>query len=149
MAYTCLTKTEIDFLIASGPSYYAPLLISVRDFGLRLCSVGQNSRPIDLPEEGHPAVVLIGDDANKAVGPTGFHHASLRQLMKWADCAVLIACAPSPILYAGAAMLATWHGLKTLAIETRLAEEQAWIDCLTEANREIRLMIGTGTGGRA
>lgn len=149
MAHTRLNNAEIDFLIASGPSYYAPLFISVRDFDLRIWSVGQNRLPIDLPDEGYPVVAVIGDDTDKALGPTGFHSESLRRLVKWADCAVLIACAPSPILYAGAAMLATWHGLKTLAIETRRAEEQAWIDYLSDESSEIRLIIGTGIGGTA
>lgn len=149
MMHIRLNNAEIGSLVAGGPSYYAPLLKSVRDLNLGLYFVQQNCWPFDLPIQNRPVVTLIGDDTEKAIGPNGFHRKSLRRLVRWADNAVMVACAPAPALYACASIMATCLRFKTLIIETRLEQEQAWIDWVTAANPEIRLLIGTGMGGQA
>lgn len=143
-----LTDAEINSLIANWPSYYEPLLTSVRDLDLGIYHVQQNCWPIGLPVEDRPVVALIGDDTDKAVGPTGFHDETLRRLVRWADYAALSVGVRSQVPYAGAALLATSCRLKTLVIETRLEQAEAWIDWVTAANVQIRLISVISLGAQ-
>lgn len=149
MIYSHLDRATIDAAIAGAPACYVPLLVTVRDLGLGILSVPQGNRAFAIPQSDRPMVAIIGDDTSHALGPSGFHSKSVAQLLEWAECAVVIACAPSPLLYGAAAVLAGWQQLRTVIVETRPAQEQAWILFVETANPAIRICIGTANGGTA
>lgn len=74
-------------------------------------------------------VVVVGDDPSEpepALGPAGFHSASLAALLEAADDVSLISCEVKPEIYERASALAA-IGLSSIVIETRPAQELMWV----------------------
>jgi hypothetical protein len=133
------TRERINAAIVSSPPHLHPVLVAVRDCGVGMLFVPQGPGKFVIPSP-RPAVVMIGDDMEQAVGPTGFHLPSIRRAIR--------ACDAFADLYATLASTAVGGG-KAMIVETRLAHEFAWIELIQKLAPKRPLCILTVKGGHA
>lgn len=130
-----------------------PILMAVRDHGCGLLIEPQvkpaETLPVfDLPAN-RPVIVLIGDDMDDAFGPRGFHSKSLRRAVTACAGATVISSGTLTPAYASAAMLAVMSRRSVILVETRLTQEQAWVNGLHRINPSLPVLLSTVAGGRA
>jgi hypothetical protein len=71
-------RATLTRLIAASPEYMRPIIAAVRDHGVTLGFL-QGRAPIQV-RRNSPAIVVVGDDFDKALGPTAFHQEALLEL---------------------------------------------------------------------
>lgn len=149
MIYYNLNRAALNIAIAHSPPYLVPVLITARDIGLDIFPIPQRPGPFTIAFSVRPPVSIIGDDTDRALGPSGFHRQSISHLFERCDSVFIIGCAPDPLLYAAAATTAAFLRRRIVIIETRLAQEQSWITFVQTSNPNVHMVVGTATGGRA
>jgi hypothetical protein len=142
--------TEIIGQNALAP-HLNPIFEAIRDFGVRALIVPQcKDNLAEALDEAHDAsIVIIGDDTDRALGPSGFHVSSLRRLFRMADHVAVIGSAPPVGVYASLSAIASLERCFVVIIETRPEEEIAWVDFVKSANPELPILLVTTEAGRA
>jgi hypothetical protein len=136
-------------LIKTLPAYIRPIVEARMYGGIPVAILHQGEQPRrKVPSKG-PWIVLISDDTDRAVGPEGFHQASINDLFKHAGTAVLVACAPLPALYFAAATAATILRLNAVIIETRPEHELTWSALILRVRPDLPVLVGSTTVGNA
>ncbi len=118
-------RDALDSAIPHAPANLVPILTSVRDHGLTFVMAAQSPRRFDVPQTG-PAVVIIGDDLLRSLGPNGFHVKSLRRLMARVGAVSIMAGAPVASEYAKMTSEAVSRGIVVAIIETQVQHEEEW-----------------------
>lgn len=67
--------------------------------------VPQGTQAFRIPEQPKkPAILIIGDDFDRAHGPTGFHMPSIRRAIRACSSFAVVSSAPQPAVYATVAV---------------------------------------------
>jgi hypothetical protein len=142
--------SEIIGKNANAP-HMNPVLEAVRDFGVGVMWVPQGKYSVDdaLNAARNASIVLIGDDTDRALGPTGFDQSSMRRLFQRAEHVAVIASAPPEHVYAGMSTLAALARCFVVIVETRLEQEIAWVEFAKEANPNPSILLATVEAGHA
>jgi hypothetical protein len=127
-----------------------PVLAAIRDFGMHMLIVPQSKDSLDAPDEIEgSAVVIIGDDTDRSLGPDGFDKPSLRRLFRLATEVAVIASAPPADVYGAMCEIAMVMQRCVVIVETRPEQEIAWLEFAKAANAELPILFATVKAGRA
>src|SRR5690606_31571687 len=120
------SRANIEDAYRKAPPHLRPLIRAVRDNVAGLLFVGQGPQKFDLPRDPkRPAIIVIGDDFEKAVGPNGFDKLSIRRAVASACAFVVVSSGAHTPPYTAAALAAYRHRRNVLLVETRLEYEIA------------------------
>lgn len=131
-----------------GAEHLRPVLEMVRDGGIGLFFVGQSDHHFHVPK-CRPAMVVICDDYDTAVGPEGFHMPSVRRAIRSCHAFAVVSSAPLPIVYATTAAAAALGRRNTMLVETRPEQEIAWLSLIQKLAPRRFTWLSTVEGGRA
>lgn len=130
--FTHAGRDALDAAIPHAPANLVPLLTAVRDYGLTFTMVAQSRQRFEVPETG-PAVVIIGDDLARSLGPPGFHVRCLRRLLGRATVVAVMAGEAVVSFYARMAREAVERRAVIVLIETQVSHELEWSILIEEA----------------
>lgn len=123
------SRACLDMAFEASPLFLRPVIEAVRNYGCGLLTVGQSKQAFRLPGD-RPAIVIIGDDTDRAVGPKGFNFASTRRAIRACHAFAVISCEPLPAVYACVASSAVLLRQNVMLIETRPEQEDAWYNLI-------------------
>lgn len=142
--------TEIIGANAIAP-HMNPVFAAIRDFGVGVLIVPQSTDSLDeaLDEASEAAIVIIGDDTDRTLGPDGFDKPSMRRLFRMAKGVAVIGSAPPEHVYAQVSTLAGIMRCLAVIVETRPEQEIAWVALVKDANPDAPILLVTVEAGRA
>jgi hypothetical protein len=144
------TRAGLDAAHEASPAHLRPIIEAVRDHRVGLFVVGQSADPFRIPRDpGRPAIVIIGDDYDRAVGPDGFHLPSVRRAIRECSAFAVVSCEPLPVVYAGIAASATITRRNVMLIETRPEKEIPWLALIRKLAPKRLVWLATVEGGHA
>jgi hypothetical protein len=148
-----VTRDRLSEIIgrnANAP-HMNPVLEAIRDFGVSGMWVPQCKDGLDkaLDAAKMASIVIVGDDTDRALGPTGFDQSSMRRLFQRAEHVAVIASAPPEHVYAGMSTLAALARCFVVIVETRPEQEIAWVEFAKEANPDLSILLATVEAGHA
>ncbi len=144
------TRAHLDMAHAWAPAYLRPIIEAVRDSHVGMMFVPQIDEPFRLPREDKcPAIIIIGDDFDRAVGPAGFHLPSIRRAIRACTAFAVISCEPLPHVYGVIAITATLTRRNVMLIETRPEQELAWLGLIQKLAPGRPITLATVEGGHA
>ncbi len=147
-AICAVPRNRLDYAAEHG-RHLAPLYKAARDHGCIVGIIPQNAGPFDPPPADRPAIIVIGDDLDQALGPAAFHEQSLRRLLKGVRLAAVVACEPLPEIYASAARHAVLLRKNVVIVETRPEQEIAWVNLIRSIAPDAAFLLGSVKGGEA
>ncbi|CAM3168292.1 hypothetical protein MEME101129_21955 [Methylobacterium mesophilicum] len=119
-----LTPQEADRLIGHSSSHMKLVFKAMLDCSCGVMLLDQDRSPFGRPPM--PVfIAIIGDDTDEALGPDGFHAASVANLTRSVSEIAIISCEPLKRVYGRSALLARC-GASSLIVETRLEQEASW-----------------------
>lgn len=142
-------RAFFDGLLSESQLHLRPLILAAREGNIALTLIKQNAGPSIPLKLSKPIVTIICDDPGHALGPASFDRASITEIARRADLAIVNAWALESLLYQYALIIASGLQQNVLFIETRLPHEQAWISQIDAANPNIRFIVASPNGGRA
>jgi hypothetical protein len=144
------SRAQLDAAFEASPPFLRPVIEAVRNYGCGLLTVGQSNRAFRLPEDpSRPAIVIIGDDLDRAVGPNGFNVPSLQRAIRECQAFAIVSCEPLPAVYACIASSAVLLRQNVMLIETRPEQETAWTDLVRKHAPDAPLLLALVKGGHA
>lgn len=96
-------RDALDHALTRAPEHFACRLRPTRDEGCAFVFVSQGRKRFDVPSD-RPAILLIGDNLNAALGPGGFEPDSLRTALARCHAAAIVVCEPLAKVYQAAAI---------------------------------------------
>lgn len=140
--------TAVIEALPPGGQHLVPLMEMVRDGGVGMMFVSQTPEPFRIPK-AKPAIVIIGDDYDKAVGPERFHMPSVRRAIR--DCHVftVVSSAATTPVYAMSGLAAVLNRKHSMLIETRPEQEIAWVNLIKKLSPGALICLSTVEGGHA
>jgi hypothetical protein len=148
MNVCAVPRSRLDFAVQHG-KHLTPIYEAARDFGCLLAMVPQGAGHFDPPPAGRPAIIILGDDLDQALGPSAFDEQSLRRLLKGVRLAAVVACEPLPRIYATAARHAVLLRKNVVIVETRPEHEIAWVNLIRSIAPDAAFLLGSVKGGEA
>ena len=143
------TNARLGAAIDAAAPHLRPVLLAVRDHRVGMLFVGQDAGAFSIPtKNARPAVVRIGDDLERSVGPEGFHMPSVRRMIRACSAFTVVSSEPTPEIYAAGTAVAV-GGKNAAIIETRLAHEFQWVTLIQKLAPGRPILLSTVTGGRA
>lgn len=144
------TRAGLDRAIEHAEPHLRPVLHAVRDHQVGLLFVGQQSGVFRLPvDRKRPAIIIIGDDFEQAVGPDNFHLPSIRRAVRASHCFAVISSAPPVDLYQAMSTAAAVTRRNAMIIETRPEQEIQWVSLIQRLAPGRQICLATVKGGRA
>jgi len=144
------SRENLNRTIACTAPHLRPVLEAVRDFRVRMLFVRQTAKPFRISRDPtRPAIVMIGDDFDRAVGPDGFHLPSVRRAIRACSAFAVVSSAPPPDAYAAIAHTAAVTRRNTMLIETRVDQEIAWVALIQKLAPGRFILLSTVKGGHA
>lgn len=144
------TRANLNRAIAHTEPHLRPVLEAVRDFQIGMLFVRQTAEPFRLPRDRkRPMIVLIGDDFDAAVGPTGFHMPSVRRAIRACRSFVVVSSSPTVDSYSAVAQVASVTRTNAMLVETRLEQELAWVGLIQKLAPGKPILLSTVEGGHA
>jgi hypothetical protein len=118
-----------------------PVLDAMLDCGIAPVLVSQHDKAFRLARDASPSVVIVGEDTDRGLGPTGFQQPSLRRLfLASGGASVISSAAPGD----GCA-LSTVPVVRTrrhaAIVGTCVAWRTSWIEAITKAVLGLALLI--------
>ncbi len=151
--FALVSRARLDNLIGSAGQapHLQAVLSAVRDHRLAWLTLLENSGCINAALDTAPeaALVLLGDDTDRALGPAGFHAASTRRLFHKAAYVAVMSGAPVAEVYAAACRHAVEERCLVVLVETRVEQKIAWVNLVRETNPLAALLITSPQAGRA
>lgn len=133
-----------------SPPHLRPILETVRDLGTAFMFVPQGDQAFRIPEyPKKPAIVLIGDDMHRSVGPAGFHLPSIRRTIRACTAFAVVSGAPQADAYEAIARMAALTRRDVMLVETRLEHELDWLGLIQKLAPKRRILLATVEGGHA
>ena len=145
--FTHAGRDALDSAIPHAPAHLAPLFRAVRDHGMAFVIAAQSRRGFEVPAKG-PAVVVIGDDLARSLGPPGFHLKSVRRLLGRSAAVAIMAGAPVEAMYSRMTREAVTRGAIVVLIETTQAHEEEWDTYVREVNPAAEMYLASPTVAR-
>jgi hypothetical protein len=144
------SRENLNRAIAYTAPHLRPVLEAVRDFRVGMLFVRQTAEPFRIHYDlKRPAIVMIGDDFDRAVGPAGFHLPSVRRAIRACSAFAVVSSAPPPDAYAAIAHTAAITRRNTMLIETRVDQEIAWVALIQKLAPGRFVLLSTVKGGHA
>lgn len=144
------TREGLDAAWTYSPPYLRPIIEVVRDHGVAMLFVGQSAAPFRIPRDsGKPAIVIIGDDFDKAVGPEGFHLPSVRRAIRSCQAFAVVSSGPLAPVYASIATASAIGRCNVMLIETRIEQEIPWLALVQKLAPRRHVLLSTVKGGNA
>lgn len=144
------TRENLNRAIEHTEPHLRPVLEAVRDFRVGMLFVRQSAEAFRLPHDpGRPAIVMIGDDFDRAVGPDGFHLPSIRRAIRACSAFAVVSSAPTVDVYATIATTAAVTRRNTMLIETRPDQEIPWVALIQKLAPRCPIVLATVKGGTA
>lgn len=144
------TRAGLDRAMAHAEPHLRPVLLAVRDHRVGMLFVGQSADPFRLPRDPkRPAIIIIGDDFDRAVGPAGFHLPSVRRAFRAAGSFAVISSAPPVDVYQAMSTAAALTRRSVMIIETRPEQEIQWVSLIQKVAPKRPVIVSTVAGGRA
>ncbi|WP_070154091.1 hypothetical protein [Sphingobium phenoxybenzoativorans] len=119
------SRARLDEAFEAAPLFLRPMIEAVRNYGCGMLTVGQTKKPFRLPGD-RPAIVIVGDDTDRALGPKAFNFASMRRVVRDCHAFAVVSCEPLPAVYACVASSAVLLRQNVMLVETRPEQEEAW-----------------------
>jgi hypothetical protein len=133
-----------------APAHLKPVIQIVSLNLAGLLFVGQSDEPFRVPADPkRPAIIIIGDDLDRAVGPQGFHLPSLRRAIRGCTAFAVVSCEPLRHVYATIAGTAALSRDNVMLIETRPEHEIAWANLIRKLKPRANLILAVVEGGHA
>jgi hypothetical protein len=133
-------REMIQMAMERTPHLAEPLK-AVLDHGCRFVVVSQGPRGFRV-HDGPPAIVILGDDLNEALGPGGFNAKAVNRYLASCGGVVIVACEAMPCLYEAAAGYAVDKQENVAIIETQPHRIDEWVLVAEAARPGIRMLIG-------
>ena len=146
MNLCAVPRSRLDFAVEHG-RHLAPLYAAARDHGCIFGIVPQGAGPFNPPPADRPAIIVIGDDLDRALGPSAFDERSLRRLLRGVRLAAVVACEPLPEIYAEAARHAVLLRKSVVIVETRPEHEITWFSLIKSIAPDAAFLLGSVKGG--
>lgn len=144
------TRAKLTFAIEHSAPHLRPLIEAVRDHSIGMLFAPQGTEAFRIPSDPkRPAVVIIGDDFDSAMGPTGFHMPSIRRAIRACHAFAVISSEPQPAVYAEVAVTAAIARCNVMLIETRPEQEIPWLSLVQKLAPGRFIWLATVQGGRA
>lgn len=144
------TRAGLDRAMEHAEPHLRPVLKAVRDHQVGLLFVGQQSGVFRLPaDRKRPAIIIIGDDFDQAVGPEQFHLPSIRRAVRASHAFAVISSAPPVDLYEAMSLAAAATRRNVVIIETRPEQEIQWVSLLQRLAPKRPICLSTVKGGHA
>lgn len=144
------TRERLDTAFAAAPPHLQPIARAIRDHGVDAVFVTQESGAFRLPfGASRPVIYLIGDDTDRAIGPSGFHLPSIRRAIRKCQFFSVVASAPEPDAYTAMALAASATRRNTMIVETRIEQEIPWLGLIQKLAPKRFVFLSTVKGGRA
>ena len=144
------TRANLDRALEWSPPYLRPVIEAVRDHRVGMLFVGQSAEPFRIPDHPkRPAIVIIGDDFDRAVGPGGFHLPSVRRAIRGCHAFAVVSSAPQPDVYASIAATAALSRRNVMLIETRPEQELQWLSLIQKLAPKRFIWLATVEGGHS
>lgn len=144
------TRANLNAAMEASPEYLRPILEVVRDHGAAMLFVPQGAEPFRLPSEPKkPAIIMIGDDFDRAMGPGGFHLPSIRRMIRASSAFAVVSSAPQPHAYLTIAAGVAMTRQNAMLIETRPEQEIAWLSLIQKLAPGRFIQLCTVEGGHA
>lgn len=141
---------DLTAAMDASPPYLKPIIRSVRDHRVGMLFVAQAPEMFRIPKDvGRPAIVIIGDDFDRAVGPRGFHMPSVRRAIRACHAFAVVSSEPQPDVYASVAATAALTRQHVMLIETRPEQEIPWLALIQKLAPKRFIWLATVKGGRA
>ncbi|WP_311276779.1 hypothetical protein [Methylobacterium sp. WCS2018Hpa-22] len=136
-----VTPREAARLVNRSAPHMKPVFQAMQDCSCGVMLLDQDRCPFVRPPM--PVfIAIIGDDTDKALGPAGFHAASVADLARSVCEIAVISCEPLERVYGRSALLARW-GASSLIVETRPEQEANWTGFFGLVARGKPLTIAT------
>ena len=148
MNVRAVPRPRLDCAVEHG-KHLAPLYEAARDHGCIVGLVAQGAGSFDPPPADRPAIIIIGDDLDQALGPAAFHEQSLHRVLRGVRLAAVVACEPLPEIYASAARHAVLLRKNVVIVETRPEQEIAWVNLIRSIAPDAAFLLGSVRGGEA
>jgi len=140
--FTHAGRDALDSAIPHASAHLVPMLKAVRDHGMTFVIAAQSRRGFEMPATG-PAVVIIGDDLARSLGPPGFHLKSVRRLLGRAAAVAIMSGAPVEAMYGRMTREAVTRGAIVVLIETTQAHEEEWDTYAREVNSAAEMYLAS------
>lgn len=148
--YASATRDDITAALEASPAYLRPILETVRDHRVGMMFVPQSDAPFRMIKDpGRPAIVMIGDDFDQAVGPEGFHMPSVRRAIRACNAFAVVSSGGQPVVYASIAATAALGRRNVMLIETRPEQEIPWLALVQKLAPRRHIWLATVKGGHA
>lgn len=133
-------RTRLSEPVPDNARHLVPIWRAVADSDVTFATVFQNDGRFTIPD-ARPAVVILGDDLDRARGPMAFSARSLRAFLPRCAAVAFVGCEAMPIVYANAARMAV-DGRHTVAIiESQPEHEKAWLDLVDKIAPKAELLV--------
>ncbi|MCJ2133344.1 hypothetical protein MKK69_04580 [Methylobacterium sp. J-026] len=142
--FTNAGREALDSAIPHASAHLVPMLKAVRDHGMAFVIAAQSRRDFAIPETG-PAVIIIGDDMTRSLGPPGFHLRIVRRLLGRAKAVAIMAGAPVDAMYSRMTQEAVTRRAIVVLIETTVTHETEWDTYVREANPAAEMYLASPT----
>lgn len=143
------TRSRLDAAWHAAPEHLRPVIAAVRDCGVGMLFISQDTGPFGIPRhDRRPAVTIIGDDFDQSRGPDGFHAPSVRRAIRECSCFAVIAGEATAEIYATITAGAVAGG-RVMIVETRPDHEILWVELIQKLAPGRMIIWATVRGGRA
>ena len=139
-----LSRATVRVAIKGGPPHLRPIYRAMRDARIGHTLVSQHAGPFRLPNiPGRPWVVVLGDDAELAFGPSAFHLPSVSEFTKSCSSAAVVSGSPLVETYRRATTHAALKRENVVIVETRSRFEIEWVRLLKAIKPELDVLLQT------
>jgi hypothetical protein len=150
LVHSPATRAGLDRAMEHAEPHLRPVLQAVRDHQVGLLFIGQQSSPFRLPaDRKRPAIIIIGDDLEQAVGPEQFHLPSIRRAVRASHSFAVISSAPPADLYQAMSTTAAVTRRNVMIVETRPEQEIQWVSLIQRLAPRQPICLSTVKGGHA
>jgi len=142
-----MTGPMLDRMEASAAEkapHLLPIVNAIRNHGAGFLVVPQRATDLErgIALLARPFIVLVGDDADGALGPEQYDRVALERLIGMADGVAIISSAPPEEAYAGIAKM-TMVDCNGLIIETQPEQEIAWTNLVRAVRPCMPILLCT------
>jgi len=143
------TRANLNNAIAVAQPHVRPILEAVRDHRCGMLFVEQSADPFRIPRDpARTAIVMIGDDFDRAVGPSGFHLPSIRRAIRACSAFAVVSCEPLQHVYLAITFIAVGTRKNVMLVETRPEQEISWVQLIQKLAPGLPLLWATVEGAR-
>jgi hypothetical protein len=143
------TRANLDLAMETTEPHLRPIIKAVRDHGVDMVFATQDTDAFRLPRTSNPAIIILGDDFDCAMGPEGFHLPSIRRAIRAVHSFAVVSSAAQPDVYTAIALTSVATRRNTMLVETRPEQEIQWVNLIRKLAPGRMVCLATVAGGHA